>query len=119
MIKRILVPLDPSPYTKSSIEFAIAMAQRHGSEITGLVILDLPGIEKSIGAIPLGGSYYADHLEKRKKQDGNCHRDQINSKCLDGFAFGLNVIHASLRPCPIFNIFHQFQCKSPRVFLCR
>ncbi|NOZ47722.1 MAG: universal stress protein [Chlorobi bacterium] len=80
MIKRILVPLDPSPYSDSAIEFAIAMAKRHGSELTGLVILDLPGIEKSIGAIPLGASYYADHLEKSKKSEAKERIDKLIKK---------------------------------------
>ncbi len=80
MIKRILVPLDPSPFTESVIEFAIAMAKRHGSELTGLVILDLPGIEKSIGAVPLGGSYYADQLEKAKKEEAKERIDKLIEK---------------------------------------
>jgi len=69
MIKRILVPLDPSPYTQSAIELACAIGRAHHAELTGLVILDIPGIEKSIGPVPIGGMHFAEHLEKTKVDD--------------------------------------------------
>ena len=53
MIKRILLPLDSSPYTDTAMEIGCDLAERHGAELTGLVILDIPGIEKSIGPVPL------------------------------------------------------------------
>ena len=69
MIKRILVPLDPSPYSKSAVQLACQIAKIYQAEVTGLVILDLPGIEDSIGPVPLGGIYMADKLEKEKTQE--------------------------------------------------
>jgi nucleotide-binding universal stress UspA family protein len=71
MLKRILIPLDPSPYTETALEIGTTMARMYDAELTGLVILDLPGIEKSIGPIPLGGLYYADRLEKQKEKEAN------------------------------------------------
>ncbi len=76
MIKRILVPLDPSPYTETALEIGTAIAGLYDAELTGLVILDLPGIEKSIGPIPLGGLYYADRIEKQKEKEAH---DRIHS----------------------------------------
>jgi nucleotide-binding universal stress UspA family protein len=35
------------------------------------VILDIPGIEKSIGPVPIGGMHFAEHLEKTKLDDAN------------------------------------------------
>ncbi len=67
MIKRILVPLDPSPYTDKVIELACKLAKNNKAELTGLVILDIPGIEKSIGPVPAGALYYAEKLEKKKE----------------------------------------------------
>jgi nucleotide-binding universal stress UspA family protein len=69
MIKRILVPLDPSPFTDSALEVATMIARTNDAEITGLVVLDIPGIKKSIGPIPLGGLYYAEKIEKSKVND--------------------------------------------------
>ena len=66
MIRRILIPLDPSPYSASAVEIGCKIGQLHDAEITGIVILDVPGLEKSIGAVPPGGIYWAEHLEKHK-----------------------------------------------------
>jgi len=47
MIKRILVPLDISPYTPSAVARACELAKLADAEITGIVILDTEGIEKN------------------------------------------------------------------------
>ena len=62
MIRRILVPLDGSSYTDSALEVAFRLSRRGNAEVTGLVVLDTPGIERSIGPIPIGGMHYADQL---------------------------------------------------------
>lgn len=69
MIKRILIPLDPSPFTDSALEVGTTMAKLNQAELTGMVILDIPGIKKSIGPVPLGGLYYAEKIEKSKQED--------------------------------------------------
>ncbi|MDY6864278.1 MAG: universal stress protein [Thermodesulfobacteriota bacterium] len=71
MVKRILIPLDPSQYTENALDEGCNIARRNGAELTGLVILDIPGIEKSIGPIPLGGLYYAEKLEKHKEEEAH------------------------------------------------
>jgi nucleotide-binding universal stress UspA family protein len=71
VIKRILVPLDPSPYTKTAVRIGCAMAKRTGAELGGLAVLDIPGIEKSVGPVPLGGLHYAEHLEEHKEQEAH------------------------------------------------
>ncbi len=80
MIKSILIPLDPSPYTDSAIEVGCRMAKYHGAQLTGLVILDIPGIEKQIGPIPIGGSYYADKLEEKHTKHAQERIDQLSHK---------------------------------------
>lgn len=47
MIKRILVPLDISPYASAAVLRACELAKLADAEITGMVILDTEGIEKS------------------------------------------------------------------------
>ncbi|MFQ5753391.1 MAG: universal stress protein, partial [bacterium] len=69
MIKRILIPLDPSPYAESAMEFGCFIAKHHAAELTGLVVLDMPGIKKSVSPAPLGGIYYAEKLEKLKAKE--------------------------------------------------
>ena len=65
MIKSILIPLDPSPYTDSAIQMGIMLAGLHNAQLTGLVVLDIKGIQKSVGPVPLGTSYYAEKLEEK------------------------------------------------------
>lgn len=69
MIKRILVPLDPSPYSDTALNMACMIAKLYEAEITGLVILDIPGILDSIGPIPIGGIHLAEKLETEKKEE--------------------------------------------------
>ncbi|MFH1728181.1 MAG: universal stress protein [Pseudomonadota bacterium] len=77
MIKRILLPLDPSEYSKSALDYACNLAKRHGASITGLVVLDIPGIEKSIGPVPIGGFHYAEKLEKEKAKQAHKRIDSL------------------------------------------
>ena len=80
MLKRILLPLDPSPYTKTATFIACKIAKLHNAEITGLVILDIPGIEKSIGPIPMGALHYAEKIELAKKVEASQRIEQILEK---------------------------------------
>jgi len=83
MIKRILIPLDPSPFTETALKFGTTMAKFNSAQVTGLVILDMAGIEKSIGPIPLGGLYYADKIEKAKQKEAQNRIDQLLTKFKD------------------------------------
>ena len=47
MIKRILVPLDISPFAAASVARACELAKTADAEVTGMVVLDTAGIEKS------------------------------------------------------------------------
>ena len=69
MIKRVLIPLDPSPFTKTALETGCFIAKQHGAELTGLVVLDIPGIRKSVGPVPIGGMHYAEKLEEFKEKE--------------------------------------------------
>jgi nucleotide-binding universal stress UspA family protein len=80
MIKRILIPLDPSPFTETAMEIACTVAKQKGAELTGLVILDIPGIKKSIGPIPMGGLYYAEKLEEHKEKEAHERIHSLLSK---------------------------------------
>lgn len=85
MIKRILVPLDLSPYTDTVLKVSTTIAKINHAELTGLVVLDIPGIEKSIGPIPLGGLYYAEKMEesRRVKAEDRIHEllEKFKKKC--------------------------------------
>lgn len=77
MIRRILIPLDPSPYSDSALHLGCIIAKQYDAEVTGLVILDIPGIEDSIGPIPIGGIHLAEKLEKEKKEEARQRIDDL------------------------------------------
>lgn len=47
MIRKILVPLDISPYTIAAVSRSCGLANSADAEVTGMVVLDTEGIEKS------------------------------------------------------------------------
>lgn len=81
MLKRILLPLDPSEYSAQATKLACNIALHHDAEVTGMVVLDVPGIESSIGPIPARAAFYAKELEKARIQDA----DARIKKLLDEF----------------------------------
>lgn len=80
MVKSILIPLDPSPYTDTAIKMGCTIAKVHGAQLTGLVVLDIEGIEKQIGPVPMGGSYYAEKLEQKHLKHAQQRIDQLVKK---------------------------------------
>ena len=77
MLKRILVPLDSTPYTEAALAWSCAVARNLDAEVTGMVVLDIQGIEKSVGPVPLGGFYYAERLEKTLAKQAKEHIDKL------------------------------------------
>lgn len=80
MLKKILVPLDPSPYSDAAISYVISIAKKHDATIYGLTIMDFPDIEDSIGAVPIGGFYWAKKLEETRKKEAEEKLDEISFK---------------------------------------
>ena len=81
MINRILVCLDKSTYTDSAMEFACWLAKKHDASIEGLVVLDMEGIERSVGAVPLGAMKFAKTSIAAKEKE--CH--QLIEELLEKF----------------------------------
>ena len=77
MIKRVLLPLDASPFTAAATEAACVLAKNRDAQITGLVVLDIPGIKKSIGPVPLGGGHYAKRLEGTRREEAEKVVDEL------------------------------------------
>ncbi len=73
MIKRILLPLDPSEYAWSAALLAVKIAKVNNAQISGIVVLDVPGIEKSIGSVPPGATLFAKELEENRLSDAELH----------------------------------------------
>ena len=62
---KILLGLDGSPYAHAAIEYACQLALNHNASITGVAIINRPGIQSSSGPIPIGGAHYEVQLEEQ------------------------------------------------------
>ena len=56
------------------------IAKMYNAEITGLVVLDIPGIESEIGPLPPGVGFYAKELENAKIDAAKVHIQNLLSK---------------------------------------
>ena len=67
MIKRILVALSGTPYTKAAAQHALELANQHKATLTGVTDIDLAKVA-SVGPVPMGASAAAhDLMEHRLK----------------------------------------------------
>jgi nucleotide-binding universal stress UspA family protein len=66
MSKRFLVPLDPSEYATSALRLACQQAAADGGTVIVLGVVDVPGIESSESAAPLGAAGFAKKAREHK-----------------------------------------------------
>ncbi len=59
---RILVALDGSDYSKAAVDYACDLAD-DGDRVTGIAVVDLPGIDRFVGPTPAGAGRAAAALE--------------------------------------------------------
>ncbi len=82
MLKRLLVPLDPSSFSKTAVSYACELAVDHSAEVTGLLIIDLPGIHDSVGPFSPGTAHLTERAEVRIEAEAHSALGVIES----GFA---------------------------------
>lgn len=61
---KILLGLDGSAYAEAAIEYACQLARDHNASITGVAVIDQPGIHTSGGPVPIGGTHYEVQLDE-------------------------------------------------------
>jgi len=67
MIKRILVGLGGTPFTKVSTQCATELARLHQAQTTGVTVVDTSKLTK-LGPVPAGAGIYAQRMREKKKQ---------------------------------------------------
>ena len=67
MIKRILVGLGGTPFTKVSTQCATELASVHQAQTTGVTVVDTSKLSK-VGPVPAGAGIYAQRMREKKKQ---------------------------------------------------
>ncbi len=55
---KILLGLDGSSYAQAAIEYTCQLALGHNAIVTGVAIIDLPGIQSASVPVPIGGAHY-------------------------------------------------------------
>jgi nucleotide-binding universal stress UspA family protein len=65
MLKRILVALSGTPYTESAIQHALALADAHDADVTGVTVTDLSRLA-NVGPIPIGAAAAAHDLAEHR-----------------------------------------------------
>ncbi len=85
MIKKILVLLDTSEYSKAAVDYACALAKQHKASLTGIVVLNLVGVQKTLGRPGVGGIHYQKKLEDFKIKEAQEHitmlKERFSAKC--------------------------------------
>ena len=79
---KILLGLDGSSHAEAAIEYACQIALNHNATITGVAIIDEPGIQSSSGPVPIGGTHYDVKLEDQLLEETQAEAKAI----LDSFA---------------------------------
>jgi nucleotide-binding universal stress UspA family protein len=57
MLKRLLIGLNGSPYSRAATDVTLALARHHGASVTGLGVVDVPHLTGP-EAVPLGAGAY-------------------------------------------------------------
>jgi len=87
MIKRILVALSGSPFTRSAVRHAVDLGCAHDAEVTGVTDMDLAQLA-NVGPIPLGAGAAAHDLFEHRLKLAETHIDEaialFESACKDG-----------------------------------
>ena len=66
---KILLGLDGSAHAEAAIEYACQLAHNYSATITGVAIIDQPGIQSSSGPVPLGAARYDIRLEEQQLKE--------------------------------------------------
>ncbi len=79
---KILLGLDGSAYAQAAIEYACQLARYHNATITGVAIIDQPGIQASSGPVPVGAAHYDIQREDQQLEE----TEEKAKAILDDFA---------------------------------
>jgi nucleotide-binding universal stress UspA family protein len=95
MIKRILVGLAGTPYTRVAVRRAIEIARKHGAYVTGVTVLDVARLG-DVGPVPLGGADFARQLGEHRVEVAREHIDRSVDEFVDACTTA-DVAHGVVR----------------------
>lgn len=65
----ILVCLDGSSYSQAAVEYATQIAFEHKASLTGIGVIDLPGLQRASGPAPIGAMHYDQLADQQHFQE--------------------------------------------------
>ena len=84
---KILLGLDGSAHAQAAIEYACQLAGSYNATITGVAIIDQPGIQLSSGPVPIGGAHYdiqtEDQMLEETEKKASAILDDFSRICAD------------------------------------
>lgn len=92
MAKRILIPLEEYDYSKVAIEYGVHLISATDCQLDSLFVVDIPAIEKSIGPVPAGGTYYALKEEKMRAEQEKQEAERLMAE-FNGLCKEKNILH--------------------------
>jgi nucleotide-binding universal stress UspA family protein len=95
MIKRILVGLSGSRFTRASVETAVELATRHRAELTGVTDFDIERLA-NIGPVPLGAGAEAMRLREQRFEQTEQHINDAIALFRDACA-AAGLVHHVIR----------------------
>lgn len=82
---KILLGLDGSGYAEAAKEYACEIALSQDATITGVAIIDRPGIQSTGGPVPLGGAHYEvqreEHFLEETQEKARIILDEFSQTC--------------------------------------
>jgi monovalent cation/proton antiporter MnhG/PhaG subunit len=64
-VQRVVLALAAGPHIDGAIEQAVAMARRHGAEIRGVAVIDVPRLQ-NVGPVPIGAGWHAQRMREQR-----------------------------------------------------
>lgn len=64
-VQRVLLALAQGPHIDAAIAQSVALAQRHGAELCGLAVIDVPRLQ-NVGPVPIGAGWHAQRMREHR-----------------------------------------------------
>ncbi|NIM40299.1 MAG: Na+/H+ antiporter subunit G [Hydrogenophaga sp.] len=64
-VRRVLLALAAGPHIDAAIAQSVALARRHGAELHGVAVIDVPRLQ-NVGPVPIGAGWHAQRMREHR-----------------------------------------------------
>ncbi|MGC4396135.1 monovalent cation/H(+) antiporter subunit G [Hydrogenophaga sp. T2] len=64
-VRRVVLALAHGPFIDAAIAQAVLLAQRHGAELHGVAVIDVPRLQ-NVGPVPIGAGWHAQRMREHR-----------------------------------------------------